>query len=88
MILLCYIAMGGLVQTFLIGITFLNALYFTVVTIETIGKWSNLFSDRTFIEGCGRFWGYCPNFDWQPHIYMPVCNFWHYKPCSDSHPDP
>jgi len=39
MILLCYIAFGALAQTFLIDeLTFLNALYFTVVTIETIGK--------------------------------------------------
>jgi potassium channel subfamily K len=51
MILLCYIAFGALVQTFLIdGITFLNALYFTVVTIETIGKRSNFSSGGTFFE--------------------------------------
>ena len=41
MVLLCYIAFGAVVQTFLIdGLTFINALYFTVVTIETIGKTS------------------------------------------------
>ena len=38
MILLCYIAFGAVVQIFLIDLTFLNALYFTVVTIETIGR--------------------------------------------------
>ncbi|KAG5645495.1 hypothetical protein DXG03_005904 [Asterophora parasitica] len=37
MTLLAYIAFGALVQTYLIGLTFLNALYFTVVSIETIG---------------------------------------------------
>ncbi|KAF5383291.1 hypothetical protein D9615_005020 [Tricholomella constricta] len=37
MALLTYMAFGGLVQTYLIGLTFLNALYFTVVSIETIG---------------------------------------------------
>jgi potassium channel subfamily K, other eukaryote len=38
MVLLCYIAFGAAVQIGLIeGLTYLNALYFTVVTIETIG---------------------------------------------------
>ncbi|KAG6873892.1 hypothetical protein C0995_009671 [Termitomyces sp. Mi166 len=37
MVLLTYLAFGGLVQTFLDNLTFLNALYFTVVTIETVG---------------------------------------------------
>ena len=36
-ILLSYIAFGALVNTFTIHLTFVNALYFTVVTIETIG---------------------------------------------------
>ena len=41
MVLLFYIGFGAVVQFFLIdGLTFLNALYFTVVTIETIGKTS------------------------------------------------
>ena len=35
--LLVYVAFGALVNTFLIGENFINALYFTVVTIETIG---------------------------------------------------
>ncbi|KAF8067790.1 hypothetical protein FPV67DRAFT_1493564 [Lyophyllum atratum] len=35
--LLTYIALGALVETFLLELTFINALYFTVVTIETIG---------------------------------------------------
>ncbi|KAG6857041.1 hypothetical protein H0H87_010395 [Tephrocybe sp. NHM501043] len=37
MVLLAYIAFGSLVQTFLISLTFLDALYFTVVSIETVG---------------------------------------------------
>ncbi|TFK20395.1 voltage-gated potassium channel [Coprinopsis marcescibilis] len=36
-ILLFYIAIGALVQCFLLDLTFINALYFTVVSIETIG---------------------------------------------------
>ena len=36
-LLMCYIAFGALVETYLMDLTFLNALYFTVVTIETIG---------------------------------------------------
>ena len=35
--LFCYIALGALVNSFLLGLTFINGLYFTVVTIETIG---------------------------------------------------
>ncbi|KAG6868644.1 hypothetical protein C0993_012688 [Termitomyces sp. T159_Od127] len=37
MVLLIYLAFGALVQTFLEDLSFLNALYFTVVTIETVG---------------------------------------------------
>jgi potassium channel subfamily K len=36
-ILLCYIAFGSLVNSFLIHLGFVDALYFTVATIETIG---------------------------------------------------
>ena len=35
--LFCYIALGALVNSFLLNLTFVNGLYFTVVTIETIG---------------------------------------------------
>jgi potassium channel subfamily K, other eukaryote len=35
--LLVYIAFGALVNTFLLSLNFIDALYFTVVTIETIG---------------------------------------------------
>ncbi|KAG6810995.1 hypothetical protein H0H92_009498 [Tricholoma furcatifolium] len=37
MALLAYIGFGALVQTFMLDLTFINALYFTVVTIETVG---------------------------------------------------
>ncbi|KAG8916179.1 hypothetical protein FRC00_000484, partial [Tulasnella sp. 408] len=37
MILLCYIALGSLVFAELIGLTFQDGLYYTVVSIETIG---------------------------------------------------
>jgi hypothetical protein len=36
-ILLCYIALGALINTILINLSFVDALYFSVVTIETIG---------------------------------------------------
>src|SRR5277367_2453766 len=36
-ILISYIAFGALVNSFLLHLSFVNALYFTVVTIETIG---------------------------------------------------
>ncbi|KAF8237414.1 voltage-gated potassium channel [Tricholoma matsutake] len=50
MVLLCYIAFGAVVQLFLIdGLTFLDALYFTVITIETIG-----FGDIVPISTGGR----------------------------------
>jgi voltage-gated potassium channel Kch len=37
MILFIYIAFGSLVNSFLLSLSFINALYFTVTTIETIG---------------------------------------------------
>lgn len=37
MLLLVYIAFGALVNSFLIGLNFINGLYFTVVSIETVG---------------------------------------------------
>ena len=37
-VLLCYITFGSLAQTFLLEIDFIDALYFTVVSIETIGE--------------------------------------------------
>lgn len=37
MILLLYIAFGALVNSFLINLDFINGLYFTVVSIETVG---------------------------------------------------
>ncbi|TFK37156.1 hypothetical protein BDQ12DRAFT_653043 [Crucibulum laeve] len=36
-ILLCYIALGALVHGYLLHLTFIDALYFTVASIETIG---------------------------------------------------
>lgn len=35
--LLCFLALGGLINSILLGISFLDALYFSVTTIETIG---------------------------------------------------
>jgi potassium channel subfamily K len=37
MFLICYLALGALVNTFLIRISFVDSLYFSVVSIETIG---------------------------------------------------
>jgi potassium channel subfamily K, other eukaryote len=37
-VLLCYITFGSLVQTFILETTFIDALYFSVVSIETIGE--------------------------------------------------
>ncbi|KAF9236055.1 hypothetical protein BU15DRAFT_77364 [Melanogaster broomeanus] len=36
-VLFCYIALGALVNSFLLKLSFINGLYFTVVSIETIG---------------------------------------------------
>lgn len=36
-VLMCYIALGALVHTYLLQLSFINALYFSVVTIETVG---------------------------------------------------
>ncbi|KAG6853255.1 hypothetical protein C0991_005713, partial [Blastosporella zonata] len=37
MVLFAYIGFGALVETFLIKLSYLDALYFTIVTIETVG---------------------------------------------------
>jgi hypothetical protein len=37
MLLLVYTALGALVNSFLIKLDFIDALYFTVVSIETVG---------------------------------------------------
>ena len=37
-ILLSYISFGSFIEAKLLNISFINALYFSVVTIETIGK--------------------------------------------------
>ncbi|KAB5590237.1 hypothetical protein CTheo_6315 [Ceratobasidium theobromae] len=37
MVLLCYIALGAMCYSFIIGISFQDGLYFTVVSIETVG---------------------------------------------------
>ena len=44
-VLISYIALGSLVNTFMMKLTFLDALYFTVVTLETIGKPLSSFID-------------------------------------------
>ncbi|KAJ7034543.1 hypothetical protein C8F04DRAFT_1101323 [Mycena alexandri] len=36
-LLLCYIALGALIHSILMGLNFIDAMYFTLVTIETIG---------------------------------------------------
>ena len=46
--LLCYITCGSLVQTFMLDITFVNTLHFSVVSIETIGEHETL-GDTNFI---------------------------------------
>jgi len=47
-ILLSYISFGSFIEAKLLNISFINALYFSVVTIETIGK-SN-FHQRVFFN--------------------------------------
>ncbi|KAJ8688704.1 Potassium channel, variant 3 [Pleurotus ostreatus] len=36
-VLMCYVALGALVHSYLLQLSFINALYFSVVTIETVG---------------------------------------------------
>ncbi|KAJ3496516.1 hypothetical protein NLJ89_g10474 [Agrocybe chaxingu] len=38
-ILLCYISLGALIQTIMLEIAFIDALYFTVASIETVGEY-------------------------------------------------
>jgi potassium channel subfamily K len=37
-VLLCYVAFGAAVHTALLSLSFIDALYFTVVCIETVGE--------------------------------------------------
>jgi len=37
-VLLFYIAIGSLIQSYLLKLTFIDALYFTVTSIEAVGK--------------------------------------------------
>ncbi|KAF8522657.1 hypothetical protein JB92DRAFT_3094201 [Gautieria morchelliformis] len=46
MILLCWITLGGLVYSFLMHLSFIDGLYFTVVSIETVG-FGDLHPDTT-----------------------------------------
>ena len=47
-VLLTYIAFGALVQSFILKLSFIDALYFTVATIETVGKPTTLDELRLF----------------------------------------
>src|SRR6266540_3041721 len=47
-ILLSYISIGALIESKLMDITYINALYFSVVTIETIGN-SDLINSKPLI---------------------------------------
>ncbi|KAJ7590585.1 hypothetical protein C8J56DRAFT_537402 [Mycena floridula] len=49
MALLCYVSFGGLIHGFLIGLSFIDSLYFTICTIETIG-----FGDISPVSGGAR----------------------------------
>ncbi|CAE6511960.1 unnamed protein product [Rhizoctonia solani] len=49
MVLLCYIALGALCYSFIMSLSFQNALYFTVVSIETVG-----FGDIVLTTTLGR----------------------------------
>lgn len=50
-ILLCYIALGGLVNGLLIHLSFIDGLYFTICIIETIG-----FGDIVPVSTGARIW--------------------------------
>ena len=45
--MLCYITFGSLVQTFILHIAFVDSLYFSVVSIETIGEHETLRDTQT-----------------------------------------
>jgi potassium channel subfamily K len=50
-VLICYIALAALANTYILVLSFINALYFTVVSIETIG-----FGDVTPKTTAARVW--------------------------------
>lgn len=54
MILLCWIALGALCNTFLNNLNFVEALYFTVVSVETVG-----FGDISPISTGARIFNVC-----------------------------
>ena len=42
-ILLCYVSLGALIQSFLLHLSFIDALYFSVVSIETVGMYQPVY---------------------------------------------
>ena len=78
-ILLSYISFGALIQAKLLNITFLNALYFSVVTIETVGNSDLIISNLWyFVYGhLHRLWRYISCHDASKDFHL----FLHYGWC-------
>jgi hypothetical protein len=56
MCLLCYLALGALMFSILLHLEFINALYLTVVSIETIGKKRTSYTIYSSPDVFDRLW--------------------------------
>lgn len=70
--LMIYLGFGALIQTFLLDLTFLNALYFIVVSIETIGEFASSSRRGLLLISYIRIRRYCANLSWRAHLHVPL----------------
>lgn len=75
--LMIYLGFGALIQTFLLDSTFLNALYFTVVSIETIGEFASSSPSGLLLIFYIRIRGYRANLSWRARLHVPLFGVWY-----------
>jgi hypothetical protein len=85
-ILLSYIALGSLIHSFLLGLPFIDALYFTVVTIETIGR-RKCGIIYTIVHQKQRVWRHPAHKHGVQSLYLFLCYHRHHQRWSGSRSD-
>lgn len=71
-ILLCYVSLASALLAVTLNITFLDGLYLSVVSIETIGTNSSSLACRPGTDTVNRIWGPAPHFDGHAHPRMYI----------------